>query len=225
MGHIEDDRAARIQGSSSEIRELARYEVRPEALSRPWNSSSTGKSTPMRRSGASRLSRSIVALVIVATSAACRGTENREARAGQSDSAFAAMQARGQAVMGVDQYTSAHVFEDLPDGGRVVLDRDDGADTAGIGAIRRHMRDIAAAFQAGDFARPFQVHEEDVPGTAVMTARRTMITYEALDRPRGAEVRIRATDSAAVAAIHAFLAFQRSAHHAAGHEAMTGGVH
>jgi len=31
------------------------------------------------------------------------------------------MQSRGAHVMGVDQYTSAHVFEDLPDGGRVVL--------------------------------------------------------------------------------------------------------
>jgi hypothetical protein len=58
-----------------------------------------------------------------------------------------------------------------------------------------------------------------------MTARRTTIVYAAIDRPRGAEVRIRTTDSAAVAAIHAFLAFQRTAHHAAGHEAMTGGAH
>jgi len=42
------------------------------------------------------------------------------------------MQSRGAQVMGVDQYTSAHVFEDLPDGGRVVLDRADLADTAAI---------------------------------------------------------------------------------------------
>jgi len=54
------------------------------------------------------------------------------------------MQSRGAHVMGVDQYTSAHVFEDLPDGGRVVLERDDAADTAAIVAIRGHMREIAA---------------------------------------------------------------------------------
>jgi len=60
--------------------------------------------------------------------------------------------------------------------------------------------------------------------TALAT-RRTQIIYEASDRPRGAEVRIRTTDAAAVAAIHAFLAFQRTAHHAAGHEAMPRGVH
>jgi len=163
----------------------------------------------------------MLAMTIVATSAACRGAGERRASAGRADSAFAAMQTRGRAVMGVDQYTSAHVFEDLPDGGRIVLDRDDGSDTAGIAAIRQHMRDIAAAFEAGDFAKPFQVHAGEVPGTSVMTARRATITYAVGDRPRGGEVRIRTTDSAAVAAIHTFLAFQRTAHHAGGHEAMT----
>ena len=39
----------------------------------------------------------------------------------KSDSAFAQVQERGRAVMGVDQYTSTHVFESLPDGGRIVL--------------------------------------------------------------------------------------------------------
>lgn len=53
-------------------------------------------------------------------------------RSGESGDDFAAMQSRGAQVMGVDQYTSAHVFEDLPDGGRVVLDRADASDTAAI---------------------------------------------------------------------------------------------
>jgi hypothetical protein len=151
---------------------------------------------------------------------ACRASpDDRAARAGQADTAFGAMQARGAMVMGVDQYTSAHVFEDLPDGGRIVLDRDSAADTRGITAIRAHMREIATAFRAGDFAKPFQVHAQTVPGTEVMRARRDAIRYEAVDRPRGAEVRVRSADPAAVTAIHEFLAFQRSAHHAARHEA------
>jgi hypothetical protein len=128
------------------------------------------------------------------------------------------MQERGRMVMGVDQYTSAHVFEDLPDGGRVALDRDRLGDTTGIAAIRLHMRDIAASFRTGDFTKPFQVHAQVVPGTAVMQARRAAIEYDVVDRPRGGEVRIRSSDPAAVAAIHEFLAFQRSGHHAAGHE-------
>ena len=128
------------------------------------------------------------------------------------------MQSRGAHVMGVDQYTSAHVFEDLPDGGRVVLERDDAVDTVAIATIRTHLRDIEAAFRAGDFTKPFEVHAQTVPGTGVMAARRSAITYDEIDRPRGGEVRIKSSDSGAVAAIHEFLAFQRQQHHAAGHE-------
>jgi hypothetical protein len=130
---------------------------------------------------------------------------------------FSAMQSRGAHVMGVDQYTSAHVFEDLPDGGRVVLERDDPADSAAIATIRVHMREIAASFRAGDFTKPFQVHAQIVPGTAVMRDRRAAISYAPIDRPRGGEVRLTSRDSAAVRAIHEFLAFQRQQHHAAGH--------
>ena len=163
------------------------------------------------------------AIALVLACAACGRRENSAGR--QADAAFAAMQARGQMVMGVDQYASAHVFEDLEDGGRIVLDADRASDTAAIATIRRHMRDIATAFRAGDFARPFEVHAQVVPGTSVMAARRSEITYEPSDRPRGAEVRMRTTDPAALAAIHGFLAFQRTAHHVVRHEAMPSGVH
>jgi len=135
---------------------------------------------------------------------------------------FAEVQRRGAGVMGVDQYSSAHVFEDLPTGGRVVLDRDDPSDSTGIAKIREHMRAIADAFRAGDFSKPFAVHAETVPGTAVMAAHRANIIYSARDRDRGAEVDIQTADSAAVTAIHEFLAFQRQDHRAAAHEHMPG---
>lgn len=131
------------------------------------------------------------------------------------------MQDRGKAAMGVDQYTSSHVFEDLPDGGRIVLQRD-APDTAGTGAIRAHMATIAASFSRGDFDVPGFVHAQDVPGTQVMAARRAEITYVADTLPRGGQVRITTGDSTAIAAVHQFLAFQRSAHHAAGHAAHAG---
>jgi hypothetical protein len=57
-----------------------------------------------------------------------------------------------------------------------------------------------------------------------MTARRAAITHGEIDRPHGAEVRIRRTDPVAVAAVHAFLAYQREAHRASPHEGMTGHV-
>ena len=56
--------------------------------------------------------------LLIAGAACGRGGETARR---PSDSAFAAMQTRGQAVMGVDQYASAHVFEDLADGGRIIF--------------------------------------------------------------------------------------------------------
>lgn len=149
----------------------------------------------------------------VCRAAAQAGDSSRHAHhAGVShDSAFAAMQARGQQAMGVDQYTSTHRFEDLSDGGRITLERDV-ADTAGIAQIQRHMREIAQSFQRGDFSTPFFVHDTVVPGTSVMNARRAVITYSAGDTPRGAYVRITTRDPDALHAIHEFLAFQRREH-------------
>lgn len=132
------------------------------------------------------------------------------------DSVFAAMQSRGQVAMGVDQYSSSHVFESLPDGGRIELQRDT-IDAPGTAAIREHMRDIAARFAAGDFAIPGFVHAQAVPGTDVMRARRERIRYFPDTLPRGGMVRILTTDPAAVAAVHAFLEFQRTEHRAPGH--------
>ncbi|MCR4341130.1 MAG: hypothetical protein NUW01_14725 [Gemmatimonadaceae bacterium] len=133
-----------------------------------------------------------------------------------ADSAFAALQERGATAMGVDQYTSSHVFESLPDGGRIVLQRDS-VDSAGTATIRAHMRDIARRFSAGDFSIPGMVHAMEVPGTAVMAARRASIRYMADTLPRGAQVRILTTDSAALSAVYEFLEFQRQDHRAKGH--------
>lgn len=129
------------------------------------------------------------------------------------DSAFAAMQERGKSAMGVDQYVSTHHFDALPDGGRIELLRDDG-DSADVARIRAHMREIARAFANGDFSTPAFVHLRQVPGTAVMAARRSVIRYEARDLPRGAELRMRTTDPEALRAIRRFIAFQRQEHHA-----------
>jgi TusA-related sulfurtransferase len=132
-------------------------------------------------------------------------------RTAPEDSAFRAMQARGSAVMGVDQYTSVHRFDALRDGGRIELRRDHD-DSASAATIRAHMRAIARAFAAGDFSATADVHDETVPGVPVMRARRSAIRYEVSDLPRGAELRIRSTDPLAVEAIHRFLAYQRREH-------------
>lgn len=119
--------------------------------------------------------------------------------------------------MGVNQYTSQHVFEPLPTGGRIVLQRKE-ADSVGEAVVRQHMQTIARAFAAGDFALPGFVHAmKDVPGTQQMRALRGDITYTPHDLPRGGEVVIETKNPRAVAAIHDFLAFQRSDHRAGMH--------
>ena len=127
------------------------------------------------------------------------------------DSAFALVQTRGHAAMGVDQYTSTHRFEPLPDGGRIILVRD-GDDAAGVTQIRAHMAKIAVAFGRGDFTIPGFVHDRAVPGTATMAAHRSRISYIADTVPDGGSLRIYSTDSIAISAIHLFLAFQRQDH-------------
>ncbi len=140
--------------------------------------------------------------------------ESRRAAAA-SDSEFAAVQERGRDAMGVDQYTSTHLFQSLPDGGRIELQRDT-VDSAGRSQILAHMGRIATAFGTGDFALPGFVHAREVPGTAVMAARRSDIEYVVESLPRGGALRLRTRDSSAVRAIHEFLAFQRMDHRAGG---------
>jgi hypothetical protein len=140
------------------------------------------------------------------------------ARAASRDSAFAALQRRGadRRAMGVDQWASTHRFDSLEDGGRIELQRDD-ADSADVRQIREHLRAIAEAFRAGDFATPAFVHaQDDVPGTRVMAARRARIAYRYADLPRGGEVRLVTRDPEALRAVHEFLAFQRGDHRAGG---------
>jgi hypothetical protein len=134
-----------------------------------------------------------------------------------SDSAFAKVQQRGESAMGVNQYTSQHIFEPLPDGGRVVLQRKE-SDPAGEATIRAHMRTISVAFSRGDFALPGFVHSTSkVPGTEVMRRLRKDIAYSPRDLPGGGEVVISSRNPEAVAAIHEFLAFQRMDHRAGMH--------
>ncbi|HEU4747751.1 MAG TPA: hypothetical protein VFS56_04560 [Gemmatimonadaceae bacterium] len=158
------------------------------------------------------MGRCAVALFVIAVCSSCRGGDDRS-----HDSAFGALQERGQLEMGVDQYASAHVFEPLPDGGRIALQMK-AADPTGESVIRDHMRDIARAFGSGDFAIPGRVHAiENVPGTATMRRLRADISYTPRDLDRGGEVRIKTGNREAIAAIHEFLAFQRQDHRAGMH--------
>jgi hypothetical protein len=158
-------------------------------------------------------------LPVIALSAlalvACKPDAQPAARP-PANSGFAGVQVRGEMAMGVNQYTSSHVFEPLPDGGRIELQRN-ASDSSGTARIRSHMRQIAIQFAGGDFRLPGFVHAQAVPGTEVMAAKRTDIQYLVEVLPRGAALRLTSRDPAAVRAIHQFLAFQRQDHHAPAH--------
>jgi hypothetical protein len=133
-----------------------------------------------------------------------------------SAAAFAELQERGRVAMGVDQYTSTHLFDALPDGGRIELQRDV-EDPEGVETIRQHLREISEHFKAGDFRIPGFVHAQEVPGTKVMAEKKDVITYTYSDLPLGGQVRITTQDGEALQAIHSFMEFQRMDHRAGGH--------
>lgn len=133
------------------------------------------------------------------------------------DTTFAGLKERGGRYMGVDQEQSAHRFDSLEDGGRIELVSTTG-DSADVAAIRRHFEMIAGQFRQGDFRTPFAVHDEPVPGTEVMQAKRATIRYEIERLPGGAALRLRTSDPDAVAAIHTFMAYQRREHRSPGRE-------
>jgi hypothetical protein len=149
-------------------------------------------------------------IIVLATAcAACRS--DKPPAGNPVDTAFAALQQRGQMAMGVDQYTSQHHFEATGDGGRIELQRDT-ADSLGIAQIRAHLKLIQHAFEAGDFSTPAFVHMRDMPGTQVMKAKRDVIEYGYADLPRGGEVLIRTKDPDALAAIKQFMDAQKMDH-------------
>jgi hypothetical protein len=158
-----------------------------------------------------------IAAIALASLLACSGRDSSRA----TDTAFAALQRRGESAMGVNQYTSQHVFEPLADGGRIVLQRKE-SDSIGEAAIRAHMRAISTSFSNGDFAVPGFVHATtNVPGTAAMNRLKADISYTPRDLPNGAEVVISTRNPEAVSAIHEFLAFQRMDHRAGMHSGDT----
>ena len=159
------------------------------------------------------MQRSVLAAIVMSlTSTQLVHAQHDRRPPAKGDSAFRARQERGKTVMGVDQYTSAHIFESLPDGGRIALQRDVD-DTTDVRIIRAHMQDVAKRFTAGDFSLSEMVHDtKSLPGVASMRRAGSAIRYTYRELPRGGEVRLTSSDTYAIEAIHAFLKFQGSEH-------------
>jgi hypothetical protein len=124
----------------------------------------------------------------------------------------AALDARGTAAMGFDQQRTTHHFKLFADGGAVEVAAKDAEDTASREAIRSHLQEIAAAFTAGDFAKPGFIHDRMPPGVPALKRLASAVTYTYQPLPSGGRVRISSATQEGVEAVHAFLRFQIDEH-------------
>ena len=124
----------------------------------------------------------------------------------------AELKKRGALAMGFDQDKTTHRFPVSPAGGSIEVDAIDSNDRASRDQIRTHLKEIAKSFARGDFDKPFQTHAEVPPGVPEMQRLQEKIRYAFVETPRGGAVRITTTDPSALAAVHAFLAYQSREH-------------
>jgi hypothetical protein len=119
---------------------------------------------------------------------------------------------RGAAAMGFDQENTTHHFRLSATGGTIEVLTNDAGDDAGRDEIRTHLREIAADFANGEFAKPLATHGEVPPGVATMQARKNFLAFTYEDTANGGIVRIRTTDKTARQAVHEFLRYQIREH-------------
>ncbi len=123
----------------------------------------------------------------------------------------AAVDQRGDAVMGFSHAKTTHHFLLSATGGSIEVTANDPKDEASILAIRSHLTAIAKQFGEGDFDAPMMVHETMPPGVETMKASKA-IRYEYESLPAGGRVRLTTEDRQSIGAIHDFLRFQIEEH-------------
>ena len=119
---------------------------------------------------------------------------------------------RGDHVMGFSHEKTKHAFMIDDQGGSIEARANDPNDAQSIAAIRSHLQQIAKDFTAGDFAKPLAIHGRTPDGADTMKELASKIAYRYEEIDGGARVRIVTSDARAVAAIRAFLEFQKKEH-------------
>jgi hypothetical protein len=123
-----------------------------------------------------------------------------------------AVDTRGDTVMGFAKDRTEHRFRLLSDGGAIEVRSNDANDVESIRAVRKHLREIASEFTAGDFTKPGQIHARIPNGVPVMKQLASAVTYKYEELERGGRVRLSSEDERGVEAIHQFLRFQIADH-------------
>lgn len=124
----------------------------------------------------------------------------------------AALDHRGDKVMGFEHTRTTHHFLLKEDGGVIQVEANDSGDTASVTQIRGHLAQVARSFAAGDFTMPREIHDRVLPGVPDMTRLAKEIQYHYEDLERGGRVRITTGNPEARAAVHAFLKSQIEDH-------------
>ena len=124
----------------------------------------------------------------------------------------AAVNERGDHVMGFDHDKTTHHFHLTSDGGVIEVSANDSKDTESRDAIRSHLPHIAKMFTSGDFDAPMLIHGQPPPGVPVMERDKERIRWAYEETPAGGRVVASSKDKVDVTAIHEFLIFQIKDH-------------
>jgi len=130
----------------------------------------------------------------------------------QDTAHHAAVDSRGDHVMGFSHEKTTHHFLLYPDGGAIEVTANDPDDTASRDQIQMHLSHIAKMFAAGNFNAPMLIHDQAPPGTEVMRKLKSQIKYKYEKTDLGARVILTTKNAEALAAVHEFLRFQINDH-------------
>ena len=123
-----------------------------------------------------------------------------------------AMLERGNIAMGFNQSAIHHHFMATSTGGEIMIMSLNTSDTKTINEISSHVKDIQYEFSQGDFTKPFYIHDQAVPGTGVMTAKKDLIQYSIKNIDGGSILILTTNDTELLDAIQKFMNFQSSQH-------------
>lgn len=129
-----------------------------------------------------------------------------------SNPAQEAMLERGNIAMGFDQNKIMHHFISTSTGGRIMIVALNDNDLETITQIEQHIIDIQKEFSRGNFAKPFFIHDQEVPGTEVMAAKKDLIGYTTQQLDNGAVLVLTTDDKELQGAIQQFMNFQAREH-------------
>jgi len=123
-----------------------------------------------------------------------------------------AMLERGNVAMGFNQTKIHHHFMSTTTGGEIMIMSENMSDLQTINEIKSHVKDIQYEFSQGNFTKPLYIHDQIVPGTDIMTAKKNLINYSIKDIDGGSVLILTTNDTQLLNAIQQFMNFQSSQH-------------